>query len=118
MSFEEKKALVLSCTRLGMDLFSSALLAECTEDEVNQLDNDRDFQRRMGIETAIEEKRLLDKHNSAMTLAADRGNAGPIQWKLEKLNPRRWGSKDKDVTPSIGDMTINLIGRFPDGTEC
>ena len=118
MNLVEKKEHILRCTRLGMDFFSAALIAECTEKELNVLDNDESFQRRLLIEHAIEEERLLEKHNSAMTLAADRGSATSIQWKLERLNPRRWGSKETGKIQVEPNMTINLIGRFPDGKDC
>ena len=118
MNLEEKKAHILRCTKLGMDFFSAALIAECTDEELNVLDNDSIFNHRILIGNAIEEERLLNKHNSAMTVAADKGQAAPIQWKLERLNPRRWGSKETGNNPNNGNVTINLIGRFPDGNEC
>ena len=102
-----------------MDLFSAALVAECTDEEIDKFEKDPVFKRRLLIENALEEKRLLEKHNYAMEEAAIRGKANPIQWKLEKLNPRRWSSKETGKSQKeIDDLTINLIGTFPDGKKC
>lgn len=119
MKLDEKKDHILRCVRLGMDLFSAALIAECTDEELDVLEQDPVFQRRIKIETAIEEERLLNKHNAAIEEAVVRGKANPIQWKLEKLNPRRWGSKETGKSQrETENVTINLVGTFPDGRRC
>lgn len=118
MKLEEKKDHILRCMRLGMDFFSASLVAECTEKELDILDNDKYFQRRLLIEHALEEERLLKKHNDAIEEAVIRGRANSIQWKLERLNPKRWGSKETTRSELEPDITINLIGRFPDGKNC
>lgn len=118
MNLEEKKSHILRCIRLGMDLFSAALIAECTDEEVEKLEKDKKFMRRLKIENAIEEERLLNKHNVAIEEAVIRGNANSVQWKLERLNPGRWGSKGtNNIQPEI-PVSVNLVGRFPDGKRC
>jgi len=118
MNLKEKKEHILRCVRLGMDFFSSALIAECTDEELEKLEEDTDFQKRIKIENAIEEERLLIKHNTAIEEAVIKGNASAVQWKLEKINSNRWGNKENNKTLLEGKVTVNLIGRFPDGSEC
>lgn len=118
MTLEEKKSHILRCVRLGMDFLSASLVAECTDEEVDFLENDKKFSKRLLIENALEEERLLTKHNAAIEEAIIKGKANPVQWKLEKLNPRRWGSKGtNNIQPEI-PVSVNLVGRFPDGKRC
>ena len=98
MTLDEKKTHVLRCIRLGMDFTTSSLVAECSEPELTALEEDIEFQRRISIEMALEEHRLLSKHNAVIEEAAIRGNGAPIQWRLEKLNPRRYGNKESGGT--------------------
>jgi len=118
VNIKQKKEHILRCIRLGMDLFSAALIAECTDEELETLENDPKFNKRIKIEYAIEEERLLNKHNTAIEEAVIKGNAHSVQWKLEKLNPGRWGNKESAKIPFEGKVTVNLIGRYPDGREC
>ena len=118
MTLEEKKGLMLECVKLGMDFFSSAILAECTDEEIEVLEEDAAFTRRIRIQEVFEEKRLLEKHNTAIEEAVIKGSAAAVQWKLEKINPGRWGNKEKDKGKFEGKVTVNMIGRFPDGNKC
>ncbi len=118
MKIAEKRDHILRCIRLGMDLFSAALIAECTDEELEKLEEDPKFNKRIKIEYAIEEERLLNKHNTAIEESVIKGNAHSVQWKLEKLNPGRWGNKESAKVPYEGKVTVNLIGRYPDGRQC
>ena len=53
MNITEKKEHILRCIRLGMDLFSAALIAECTDKELEDLEEDPNFSRRVKIEYAL-----------------------------------------------------------------
>lgn len=86
----------MRCVKLGMHWYRAAMVAECTEEEMEALEQSPEFQKKVNAREAIQEMQLLEKHKSAMDEAAIRGSAGAIQWKLERINPSRWGKTQKD----------------------
>lgn len=106
--------------KLGMEWDRAALVAECTLDEIDVLESDADFMRKLSINDAILEKNLLAKHDLAMDEAITKGSAAAVQWRLERINPGRWAHKDSShpIAAVQGDVVINLVGKMPDGTEC
>ena len=118
MTLNKKKEQILRFVKTGMALYESALLAECTEDEIELLEQDDVLVRRVRFEHAREEQRLLGNHNTAMDIAMERGNASPIQWRLERLNPRRWGAQNTEKDPyAKTNVNVNLIGVSADGAR-
>ena len=121
MNLRNKKEHVLRCIRLGMDLYQAEILAECTVEEIEYLDKDEDFQLLVKQEAILEEYQLLEKHEIAMEIALSRGNTMAIQWKLEKLNPKKWGKEKEDESKKSPfedeQLEINLVGRGNDGSE-
>jgi len=112
MTFEQKKDHIIRCVKLGMELYRAELVSECTLEEIELLDKDKDFLKRIDQQYAIEEYALLTKHNVALEIAKTRGNASPIQWKLGKLNPKRWDSKDKETILTVPEsIKVNLVGK-------
>ncbi len=112
MTIEQKKDHILRCIKLGMELYKAELIAECTEVEIKEIAEDELFLKRIEQQYALEEYSLLMKHNVALEISKTRGNANPIQWKLSKLNPKRWDIKDKSLelrTPI--PMQVNLVGK-------
>lgn len=111
MELKQKKEHVLRCIKLGMDIYKAYIVAECTEEEVDLLNNDDKFQNIIIQRQALQEYDLLLKHNVAMDLAEKKGNAKPIEWRLKILNPEKYDKKDKIVkleTPEA--ITVNLKG--------
>lgn len=98
---ERKKDLIIDAVRVGMGLGKAFVYAQCTERQVEILQIDKEFQRRVTYVYAQYEKDLLDLHSMSMLLAARRGNAGPAQWKLGKLNPSRWGEAKTEDGPTM-----------------
>jgi len=112
MTIEEKKEHVIRCIKLGMELYKAYLIAECTPDEIEILDTDKDLQRKIEITYAIAERDLLEKHNVALEISQLKGNTNPIQWKLARLNPNRWDSREKDLNVKLPEpVQVNLIGK-------
>jgi len=112
MTIEQKKEHILRCVKLGMELYRAELVSECTLEEIELIENDKLFLKRIEQQYAIEEYSLLTKHNVALNIAQSRGNASPIQWKLGKLNPKRWDTKDKDTVLKVpGSIQVNLVGK-------
>lgn len=103
MELQEKKNHILRFVKLGLDLYSSCILAECTDEEIKDVENDPDFLKRVEVCNIIAEKDLLKKYELAMDIAAERGNTEPIKWRLGKLNPERWSDK---IRPGEGDVFI------------
>ncbi|KKK58215.1 hypothetical protein LCGC14_3046690 [marine sediment metagenome] len=106
-----KKSLILECVRLGMDFYSAALAVSCSKEEIKTLENDEDFQYSVEVNNTLLEKDLLEDHNRVTEMCVDRGIAAPLQWKLERVNPGRWGGRTKiDLEkPIVGELTINNI---------
>lgn len=92
MKFDEKKQLIYECVRLGMDLYESTLLAECTDEEAKELNNDITFQKRVAYNELVKERDLLQMHDEAIRIAIDKGDAKGVQWRLERLRPERYSS--------------------------
>lgn len=110
MSIDEKKEQLLSLIKLGMDIYKAELILGCTEEEIEGLEKDKEFNKRIAAYEAISEKELLDKLEDAMDIAADRGNSSAIQWKLERLNPK-WANKELGRENPSPNFTIELVGR-------
>lgn len=117
MNLDQKKEHVIRCVRLGMDLVSAALVAECTADELDEIESDETFIRLIDIYAAIEERDLIVKFNRAMEDELHSGKTHAVRWKLERVNPRRWGQRDSGGSPrEVGRVTVNLKGRYLEGT--
>ena len=118
MELKGKKEHVLRCIILGMDLYSSMILAECTEAEITLLEADEEFLQKVKLKQYMEEYSLLEKFNTALNFAVGKGNTKPIELKLSKLNPDRWGKKEETHAPlPLQGVTINLNGKYPEGTK-
>lgn len=110
MTLDDRKDHVLRFVKLGLDLYSSMLLSECTDEEIESLENDKSFLRDVEICNIIAEKELLEKYDIAMEIASSRGNTNPIQWRLSKLNPDRWGTRT-DLSDSDVLIPANIVLR-------
>ena len=115
MELKDKQEHVLRCIKLGMDFFSSAIVATCTSAETELLENDTDFQYRILEQQKIAEYELLRRFEQANRIAVKKGNAAPTQWKLGKINKNRWGD-DKGIDSFNSRElpgTIVLVGKPP-----
>jgi hypothetical protein len=94
MTFEEKKQHIIRCVKLGMDNYSAMIIAECTQDEIDLFENDEVFSKRLAVEAKLEERDLLINMQKVMDINVPLGDSTEVRWKLEKINPRRWGRPD------------------------
>ena len=114
MSLANKMEHILRCIKLGMELFKAEMVAECTPEEMEVIEKDEDFMVLVAQQYAMEEYDLLKKHSMAMEIATTRGNASAAQWKLGKINPGRWGSREgNDFLEGTGNYEVNLVGVDP-----
>jgi len=102
--------MILNYINLGMEINKAYILSEITKEDIEELDKDEDFQKDIEVTEIILEKDLLERHNTAMEIAVNKGNANAVQWKLEKINPDRWGTK-KDETPIKGVLVVSKVDK-------
>lgn len=103
MEIEQKKKHIIRCIKLGMDLNSSMIVSQCTNDEMELLESDEGFIREIKFRQHLMEAELLDKHRLGRNLAVTKGNTKPIEWMLERVNKERWSSKSDS-----GNEAINI----------
>ena len=91
-----------------MDVYSSYIVSECTEQEIELLEEDKEFQRRLQVRQRTEEKNLLEKLDSTINIAASKGNASPLIWKLGIINEERYNKQagKKDPSPDIKNAIV------------
>lgn len=109
MTLEMKKEMIEYMIRLGMDFHTACLASELTEDEEDEVMDDEKFQRIIAVNTALLEKDLLERHDSASKIGELRGSCSGLQWKLEKINPKRYGNKEKDGDVFPTKLVLNMI---------
>ena len=93
MTIGMKKDHILRCTDLGMDFYRSCVCSACTEEEIDLLNKDEEFQKEIKERYALQEYNFLMKHNVALEIAKNKGNSKPIEWRLGILNPKKYGPK-------------------------
>ncbi len=93
MTLEQKREHTFRCIKLGMTLEDSLFLAECTDAEIDELMADEKYQHEVNLYQKLEEMELLRKHAVAMDVGIQRGNTKPMEWRLAKMNPNKWGAK-------------------------
>lgn len=113
---DSKKDLILNCIALGMDFFTSCLSVSLSKEEIEQLEADEEFQHSISIKQALLEKDLLQDHDTVIEKCVDHGVAAPLQWKLERLNPGRWGGRTKLETdkPLVGAINVKFEDATPE----
>lgn len=109
MTLEHKKEIILEMIRLGMDFHTACLASELTEEEEDEVMEDELFQRIVSRDTALLEKELLERHDAASSIGESRGSCSGLQWKLEKVNPKRYGNKEKDGDSFTGKLVLNMV---------
>ncbi len=91
MTLEDKKSQIYRLVRLGMGRAEAELLAETTLEEQALLDADTMYLSRVNIQKVIEERDLLVKLDDIIEQNTMKGESGALRWKLERLNPQKWG---------------------------
>lgn len=91
MSLDNKKRIITECVTLGMDLDRAMLVAECDESENVALREDASFMHDVNARSAINERVLLNKLDECMELNTAIGRSDEVRWKLERINPSKWG---------------------------
>ena len=82
----------LDSIRIGMDVYSSLLIAEMSDEEIEYLDNDPSFAKKIRFEQNILERDLLVDLHSAIDRNVLHGKTAEVRWFLERFNKERWGS--------------------------
>ena len=117
MDIEGKKNHILRCVKLGMELLQAELVAECSVEDIEKIEEDKSFLRQVKNYFAYAEFDLLERHEKAMNNQLVEGKTAAAQWKLERINPRRWGKEDSKQPPELPNLSVNLTGVFPKADE-
>ena len=115
MTIEEKKGYVLKYIRLGMDLMSSMIVAECTDDEIAVLDEDAGFQRSAKLAVKIEEMQAMEAFHQTRKRLLAQDDTRDTRWWLSKVNPSQWGDGVIKVKGSGSGLNIKI--NFGDASE-
>lgn len=97
----EKRELIYSCIRLGMEKEKAYIIACLSEKEIQETENNPELQERFRFYECEEERKLLAIYKREEDNIAKKGNLKPIQWKLERINPGRWGNRSRSTNINI-----------------
>lgn len=95
-NIDHKKDMILNCINLGIEKERAFVLAQCSEKETEKLEKDQTFLKEIEIHEIMLEEQLLVEHEKALQFAIAKGNTRPIEWKLSKINPERWGTTKEE----------------------
>lgn len=101
-----KKDLILDCVSVGMDAKRAYYIAELTQEEMDELDNDPDFKRLVSAKEATVEYDLLKKLDQVIEKNILKGNSKELRFKLGAINSK-WRNVGGGATPQAG--TINIF---------
>lgn len=103
-----KKEYIINTVKLGMDFFGACMSLGLTDKEIESLESDEEMQREIKQTEYLLEKELLDHHKTVCEMQIEKGNAQPLQWKLERINPEKWGGKSNVKIDSDMPMAISF----------
>jgi uncharacterized membrane protein YkoI len=109
MELDDRKEHIIRCIKLGMDLDSSMYCAECTASEIELLRKDEDFTGKVKTYQSIEEYNVLEDFDSAMGIALAKGQTAAAQWKLSKINKKRWGNETEDKGKEDANSMVIIL---------
>jgi len=101
-----RKEQIIRCVKLGMDLQSAMYTVACNDQEMETLEKDEEFMRRVDITKSILEMNLIERHDSAMDIQLAQGKTGAVQWKLERINPSKWGKVPGELNSNAPAVLI------------
>jgi len=109
MDLTEKKGLIMNVIRLGMDLPSAFLLAECSLEEQQQIEAEPSFTMQVRFAEKMLEKNILDRFHNAMMGNLMQGNTADARWFLERTNRERFGSAvAKEASGGGGEQNVHV----------
>ena len=110
MELREKVDLIYRFIRLSMPLYSAEILAECTQEEIDILEKDKEFQRTVEWHRHNETKRLLETMDRVIDSNTSKGVSTELRWKLAHLDPTSYGDASAKLALSAkdGNKKFNL----------
>jgi len=117
VELKEKKEHAIRCIQLGLDLYSSMIIAECTQLEMEKLEEDEKFNAEVLFTQKIQERDLLKQHSESSLIAALKGNTHGLEKQLEWLNPKRYGRAIKEEEFNDIPKVVVLVGKYADENE-
>ena len=113
MDFEAKVDMIKRCLKLGMDLDSAMILAECSDEDMERINADSTLTRSFDITAKFYEMDLLQKLDTALTMNVRFGNTTEVRWLLERINKARFGN-NANIKLTKEPRVVRFVG--PDGT--
>ncbi len=107
MELVEKKEHIIRCIQLGMDLYSSQIISQCTEDELAQIEKDTTFNQEVLFTQKMQERDLLRQHSEASLIAGCKGNTHGFEWRLERMNPELFGKRPSSIVNVNQNVSID-----------
>ncbi len=110
MELEQKKEMAYRFLKLGMPLYSAQILAEFTQEEMDDLEEDKSFQRQVSFVKQKEISRLLERIDSIIDMNTQKGVSTEIRWKLGKLDSAAFGEAAKfNANATDGKKKFNVV---------
>lgn len=109
MELAEKIEHIRRCIKLGMDLESAMLIAECSDEEMDIIKKNDSLQRSLKITSKMFELDLLSKLTTAMGENLKFGTTADAKWFLERINSTRWGNK-ANIKLDRAPRVIRFVG--------
>lgn len=110
---QDRKDLTLRYIRLGMSRNDAFILARVPLDEQVEFERDPLFMEKCEVALLQEEYELLDTLDDIIADNAAKGTSTEIRWKLERINPKRWGKRltvDGEAnTPSRQEVDVSHL---------
>ena len=99
--YKKKLASVETDLEMGFPLQSALNAAQCTPEERAEILARPELNDLVAWGRAQAERRAFKLHVQAQAIAAARGNAMPVQWFMERLNPDVWKPSEasRDASP-------------------
>jgi len=111
---DDRKHSILDAIRLGHDFDTACLLSGVDIDDIETLEEDSYFMKRVRMATAQCVSSLLEDFHVANEKAIEKGNTTGTQWLLSKVDPDRYGNAQRiKVDPASDIPAVVKPGRGP-----
>jgi tRNA U34 5-carboxymethylaminomethyl modifying enzyme MnmG/GidA len=118
MELRDKKEAIYRFVRLSMPLYAAQICAECTPEEIELLNKDEDFIKRINWNKQNEVRRLLERMDTILDKNSSKGISKELIWKLGKLDPKTYGDNSKvTLSNEEGEKKFNLVFEISNNTD-
>ncbi len=94
---EAKLEAVYDAIALGMAPYEAMLLSELTDEQIELLDSDPDFNRHVRFKQQLAVHNLLEDVHTAMAFNINKGITTEARWLLSKLDRKHFGNGPLEI---------------------